>query len=286
MGIAISELPMQNDGRVYHLNIQKEHLAGTVLLVGDPGRVKLISSMFDKIEVERSNREIITNTGILNGKRVSVMSTGMGPDNIDIVVNELDAIVNIDFESRSIKDNKTQLNLIRIGTCGSIQADLPVESFIASTHGLGIDGLMNFYKTDYDLYNDINEAFIKHTKWSDKCAKPYLAEGSKDLLDKIAFDMPQGITCTAPGFYGPQGRQIRLELDRPDINSLIESFNYKGHRIMNLEMETSALYGLSKGLGHNALTVCLVIANRVLKTFSENYKPRMHQLIETVLERI
>lgn len=285
MEIKISELPMQADGSIYHLNIKKEHLAGTVILVGDPGRVETISSLFDKIEYKRSNREIMTHTGQLNNKRISVMSTGMGPDNIDIVVNELDAVVNIDFERRTIKEEKTSLNLIRIGTCGAIREEIPVESVIASSYGLGMDGLMHFYDTDFVFEKEMTDAFIKHTNWSNSWPKPYIVECNQSLMKAIGFDMIKGITCTAPGFYGPQGREVRLPIARPDINGLIEKFEFNNHHICNLEMETSALYGLSKALGHKSLTVCLAIANRVNKTFCQDYKPKMNQLIETVIQR-
>jgi uridine phosphorylase len=283
--IKISELPMQNDGSIYHLNIKKEHLAGTVILVGDPGRVETISSMFDKIEHKRMNREIITHTGVLNQKRISVMSTGMGPDNIDIVINELDAVVNIDFDSRTIKEDKTSLNLIRIGTCGSIREEIPVDTVIASSHGLGMDGLLYFYQADEVIEQNLTNAFIKHTNWSANLPKPYIVKGSSRLMDTIAHDMIQGITCTAPGFYGPQGRVVRLPIADNDLNKKIETFAFENHKICNLEMETSALYGLSKALGHESLTVCLAIANRVSKTFSKDYKPVMSKLIETVLNR-
>lgn len=285
MDIKISELPMQADGSIYHLNIKKEHLAGTVILVGDPGRVESISSMFDKVDHKRSNREIMTHTGQFNNKRISVMSTGMGPDNIDIVINELDAVVNIDFDSRTIKEDKTSLNLIRIGTCGSIRAEIPVETMIASTHGLGMDGLMHFYDANRVFENEMTQAFIEHTKWNQELPKPYIVECDNDLMNAIGFDMVKGITCTAPGFYGPQGREVRIPVARPDMNGLIETFQFGNHKICNLEMETSALYGLSKALGHRSLTVCLAIANRVSKTFSQDYKPKMKVLIETVLNR-
>lgn len=285
MNIKISELPMQADGSIYHLNLKKEHLAGTVILVGDPGRVETISSMFDNVEHKRSNREILTHTGTLNGKRISVMSTGMGPDNIDICINELDAVVNIDFDSRTIKEEKTTLNLIRIGTCGAIREEIPVESIIASSYGLGMDGLLHFYNADNIFEHEMTDAFIKHTNWSKSWPKPYIVECNKKLMDTIGHDMIKGITCTAPGFYGPQGREVRIKIARPDINGLIESFNYQNNHVCNLEMETSALYGLSKALGHRSLTVCLAIANRVSKTFSQDYKPKMKYLIETVINR-
>ena len=286
MAIKLSELPMQADGSLYHINLKKEHLAGSVILVGDPGRVKIISSLFDRVELERVNREIITNTGILNGKRISVMSTGMGPDNIDIVINELDAVVNIDFETRTIKEDKVKLDLIRIGTCGSVQAYIPIETPIASQYGLGMDGLLHFYDTTGVNEEDINAAFVKHTNWPKTWSQPYIVESSKELMDKLAFDTIQGITCTAPGFYGPQGRYVRLPLAQPKMNDLIESFRFNDLKIANLEMETSALYALAKALGHNALTICLAIANRVNKTFSEDYRPHMKKLIETTLERL
>ncbi len=286
MSIKISELPLQPDGSIYHLNLKPNDIADTILLVGDPGRVEKISALFDTIELKRSNREINTHTGTKNGKRITVLSTGMGTDNIDIVITELDALANIDFDKREAKTEHHTLNLIRIGTCGSLQVNVPVNSFIASSHGLGIDGLMWFYNCPDIDNTKLTESFIKHTNWEKNWPHPYTVEASEMLLNKVAFDMKKGITATSPGFYGPQGREVRLPVRRPDMNDLFQSFNYNNLQIANLEMETSALYGLSKALGHNALTVCLAIANRATKEFSKDYHPYMQKLIETVIERV
>ncbi len=286
MGIKISELPQQPNGNIYHLNLNPSEIADTIILVGDPSRVDAISSKFDSIEFKRSNREINTHTGVLNGKRITVLSTGMGTDNIDIVVTELDALVNIDFEKRELKKELRSLNLIRLGTCGALQPETEVNSFIASAYGIGVDGLMWFYNTPEVDNSEITDSFVAHTAWSKNWPSPYIVEASKSLLDKVAFDMKQGMTATAPGFYGPQGREVRLPVARPDMNDLFQSFKYDQYQITNLEMETSALYGLSKAMGHQALTICVAIANRATKQFSKDYHPAMNQLIDTVLERL
>ncbi len=286
MSIKISELPMNPDGSIYHLKLFPHEIADDIILVGDPGRVEKISALFDKIELKKSNREIITHTGYKNNKRITVLSTGMGTDNIDIIINELDALANIDFEKREAKNEHKTLNLIRIGTCGSLQAEVPVNSFIASKYGFGIDGIMWFYNCPDIDRNEITKAITEHTNWNKNWPQPYTVEASEILLNKLAFDMKQGITATAPGFYGPQGREVRLPVARPDINDLFQSFNYNDNKITNLEMETSALYGLSKALGHNALTICLAIANRATKEFNQDYHKEMNSLIDVVLERI
>lgn len=286
MGIKISELPLQPNGNIYHLNLNPSEIADTIILVGDPGRVEGISAKFDTIEFKRSNREINTHTGTKNGKRITVLSTGMGTDNIDIVVTELDALANIDFETRSAKKEHRTLNLIRLGTSGALQADIPINSFVASAYGVGIDGLMWFYDTPNVDNSPMSTAFIKHTQWPTNWPHPYIVEASDHLLATIAFDMKQGITATAPGFYGPQGREVRLPVARPDMNDKYQTFQYNNHQITNLEMETSALYGLSKAMGHNALTICVAIANRATKEFSKDYHPAMDLLIDTVLERL
>lgn len=286
MGIKISELPQQSNGNIYHLNLNPSEIADTIILVGDPGRVESISAKFDMVEFKRANREIHTHTGTLNGKRITVLSTGMGTDNIDIVVTELDALVNIDFETRELRKDLRSLNLVRLGTCGALQPETEVNSYIASSYGIGIDGLMWFYDTPGVDNTEITEAFKTHTAWNNNWPSPYIVEASDLLLKKVAFDMKQGMTATAPGFYGPQGREVRLPVARPDINDLFQSFNYGNHQITNLEMETSALYGLSKAMGHQALTICVAIANRATKQFSKDYHPAMNQLIDTVLERL
>ncbi len=282
-----SELVLAPDGSLYHIRLTDEHIADNVLLVGDPARVDIIASFFEKIEFRKENREIRSCTGYFNSQRITVLSTGMGTDNIDIVINELDAAVNIDLATRQVKENHRKLNLIRLGTCGALQADIPVESFIASESAIGLDGLLNFYKADSELFrNDISVAFIKHTLWSEKLPYPYVAEASPILLDKIAGGLFRGITATAPGFYGPQGRRLRIEPNVPDTEQYLSTFSFNGARILNFEMETSAIYGLSKLLGHEALTVCLAVANRINGIFVSDYHPAMNRMIEHVLQRL
>lgn len=285
--IAPSELIINSDGSVYHLKLKPEHIASNIIVVGDPGRVEIISSKFDKIEYKIQNREFITHTGIYKGKRITVIATGIGTDNIDIVLNELDAAVNIDLEKRTIKENHTQLNIIRIGTSGALQKDIPVDSFVASTHGLGLDGLLPFYKgLSYINEKEMVDEFISQTKWNKEFNRPYIVKCSEKLLNKIAFDFYQGITATANGFYGPQGRMLRLELQRNDLNELLNQFSFKNYRITNFEMETSALYGLGKLLGHNTCTVCAIVANRMAQQYSKDYKTAVNKLINIVLDRL
>ncbi|MEG2667048.1 MAG: nucleoside phosphorylase, partial [Bacteroidales bacterium] len=261
---------------IYHLHLQPEQLAPNIILVGDPGRVPTVSRYFDRIDYKVQNRELFTHTGMLNGKRITVLSTGMGTDNIDIVINELDALVNIDLKRREPKDEHTSLNLVRIGTSGSLQSDYEVNRFCAGLYGLGLDGLLNYYQIDPTLLEkDMMQAFMKHMNFPACFAKPYIVKCSSDLMNKLAFDMLQGITATAPGFFAPQGRELRLPLVFPEQNDRMAGFSYENHRVSNLEMETSALYGLGRGLGHNTLTICVLVANRVNKNFSEDYKPHV-----------
>jgi uridine phosphorylase len=282
-----SEMPLQADGSVYHLNLQPDEIADTVLLVGDPGRVPVISSKFDVIELRKQNREICTHTGIYKGKRISVLSTGMGTDNLDIVLNELDALVNIDLQTRTPKSVHTALTLIRVGTCGGLQPDLEVDSYIASAYSLGMDGLLHYYQHDSSFSeSDIVHTFLDKTSWSSHLPYPYAVAASDTLLQQIAFDIRKGITLTATGFYAPQCRVLRLPLGVPDFAGQLIGANCRGLHFTNMEMETSALYALSKLLGHNALTICVLIANRPLKTFSDDYHPAMEKLIETVLDRL
>ena len=282
-----SELIISPDGTIYHLKLQPENLAENIIVVGDPGRVPEISALFNKIEFKVLNRELCTHTGYFNNKRISVVSTGMGPDNIDIVMNELDALVNVDLVKREPKDKHTTLNIVRLGTSGALQGDLPVDTFLMSEYGLGLDGMLHFYKAAKDVCDkDMAEAFIKHTQWGNNLPTPYFVKASQKLIEKLGTGFNKGITATAPGFYGPQGRKIRLDLAYPNINDQLETFRYNGHRICNLEMETSALYGLGAMLGHETLTVCVLIANRVSKQFSMDYKKPVRKLVETVLERI
>jgi uridine phosphorylase len=283
-----SQLVLAADGSVYHLQLHPHQLADDVILVGDPNRVALVSSFFDQIEFRVSNRELHTHTGTYKGKRISVLSTGMGPDNIDIVLNELDALANVDLESRSLKTETKSLNLVRLGTSGALQADIPTEdSFVAGKMALGLDGLLYFYKDAAEVIErDFTEAFKQFTGWPSKLPQPYVVEASQSLLNRLAFDYQHGITATAPGFYGPQGRVIRLAVANEDLNKSMEAFRYSGERITNLEMESSALYGLSRMMGHEALTICVIIANRVSEKFSSNYHPAMQKLIKQTLDRL
>ena len=285
--IAESELIVNPDGSIYHLHLRPEHIADDIIVVGDPQRVEIISNYFDNIEHKIYNREFVTHTGTLNGKRITALATGIGTDNIDIVINELDAIVNIDLENRIPKKEHRSLNIVRLGTSGALQADIPVDSFVFSQYGLGLDGLLNFYENrDQVIDRELTEAFFEYSAWNQDLAKPYIVRGSKLLEERIADGMFKGITATAPGFYGPQGRVLRLPLMQKNINSSLENFQFKENRITNFEMETSALYGLGGMLGHNTATVCAIIANRYTKTFSQNYKQTVVKLIELLLERM
>ena len=287
MEIKSSEMPLQADRSVYHLNLQPDEIAENILLVGDPGRVPIVSAKFDSIEVKKQNREIVTHTGIYKGKRVSVLSTGMGTDNLDIVINELDALVNINLQKREPKSSHKTLNLIRMGTCGGLQPEMEINSYIASAYSLGMDGLLHYYKHDISLSEkDIVDTFIEKTSWNKNLPHPYAVSASEKLLEKVAFDMPKGITLTASGFYAPQCRVLRLPLGVEDFAEKLIGVKSKNLLFFNMEMESSALYCLSKLLGHNALTICVAIANRANKTFSKNYHPSMDKLIDVVLERI
>jgi uridine phosphorylase len=287
MPIKESELILNPDGSVYHIALTPEMVADNVILVGDPGRVKTVSSRFDKILFERQHREFITHTGEYKGKLVTAISTGIGTDNIDIVLNELDAAVNIDLKTREIKKKLKSLNLIRIGTSGSLQADIPVDTYVASTFGLGLDVLLNFYDFDNtELEEDLADAFEEQTEWPANLHLPVFIEGSKSLLEKSKSFTKQGITATAPGFFGPQGRQLRLKPLVPDLNEKLTAFKHKDHRITNFEMETSALYGLGRALGHNSLTICAIIANRIKKEYSKNSQKAIENLIDLVLEEL
>lgn len=283
-----SQLVLNSEGAVYHLNLHPDQLADDVLLVGDPGRVELIASFFDKIEVKRQNRELVTRTGYYNGKRITVMSTGMGTDNLDIVMNELDALANIDLKTRMPKEGHRSLNLIRIGTCGALQPEIEVEdSYVATRYAIGLDGLLYFYGKNEEVNNvAMRDAFIKHMDYPKDLPLPYVVECSKDLFDRLAQGYYQGVTATAPGFYGPQGRTLRMNLAYPEHNRKIESFNYQGWRVCNFEMESSALYGLGKMMGHNCLTICVAIANRVTEKFASDYHPYVKKLVINTLERL
>lgn len=282
-----TELILNPNGSVYHLQLLPEHICENIIIVGDQGRVETVSSFFDTVEVRVQNREFVTHVGTYKGKRVMVTSSGIGTDNIDIVINELDAAVNIDLKTRMIKEKHTKLNIVRIGTSGALQADLEPDSFVVSKYGLGFDGLLNYY---LDLpkvnQNDVSEAFIQQTGWNKHLPYPYAIKGSAMLINKIGFDLKQGITATAPGFYGPQGRKLRLTPWVEDFNQQLTDFSFENNRITNFEMETSALYGLGALLGHETCTVCAIIANRVAKKYSKNYHSAVEQLIQLVLERL
>lgn len=282
-----TELILNPNGSVYHLQLLPEHIAENIIIVGDQGRVATVSKYFDTIDVKIQNREFVTHIGTFKGKKIMVLSSGIGTDNIDILINELDAAVNIDLKTRTIKENKTKLNIVRIGTSGALQADIPVDNYVVSSYGLGFDGLLNYYK-DLKKVNDdiVSEAFIQQTNWDKNLPYPYAIKGSEKLIDKIGFDQIKGITATAPGFYGPQGRQLRLSPWVADFNQQLTDFNLKGLRITNFEMETSALYGLGKLLGHETCTICAIIANRVAKKYSKDYHPAVENLIQLVLERL
>jgi uridine phosphorylase len=287
MAIANSELILNNDGSIYHLHLKPENISDTILLVGDPGRVKMISKHFSKIEFEIQNREFFTHTGYYKGKRITALSTGIGTDNIDIVVNELDALVNIDFKTRTPKEKLSKLNLIRLGTSGGLQEEAKVDSFVITKKSIGFDGLLNFYKQRDEISDkEFEKAFCDYINWHSYLPKPYVVDASEHLLKIFEKDHLCGVTISAPGFYGPQGRVLRLPILDPDINSKIEKFSFKNYKITNYEMESSALYGLSKLLGHNALTICVIIANRVNKTFSKDYKARVEDLIVYTLEKL
>jgi uridine phosphorylase len=285
--IGESELIINPDGSIFHLHLKPGDIADTIILVGDQDRVDMVSSFFESIELKVQNREFKTHTGIYKGKRITALSTGIGTDNIDIVVNELDAITNIDLETRTIKEEKKVLNFIRIGTSGALQGDIPVDTPVISKMAIGFDGLLNFYANRENITNDnIEQAFLNHTKWNDKLPKPYFIEGSDNLLNKVGFDMRKGLTISAPGFYGPQGRVLRLPLIDKNLNDKISDFEFDSDKITNFEMESSAIYGLSKHLGHNSITVCNIIANRIRKEYSSNYKVAVKQLVKTVLDRL
>ncbi len=283
-----SELILNQDGSVFHLHIKPEQLAHKVILVGDPGRVSLVASHFTDIEMEVQSREFHSITGKYQGKRITVASTGIGCDNIDIVVNELDALANIDFATRTEKAEKTSLEIVRIGTCGGLQEYTPVGTFIVSEKSIGFDGLLNFYAGRNEVCNlALEDAFTKHMHWNPQLCAPYVIEADEELTNRIGGDdMVHGITIACGGFYGPQGRQLRIPLADPDQNAKVESFEYEGMHITNFEMESSALAGLSKLLGHKATTCCMVIANRLIKEANTGYKSTIDNLIKEVLERI
>ncbi|WP_455105729.1 nucleoside phosphorylase [Prevotella pallens] len=284
---APSELIINEDGSIFHLHLKPHELADKVILVGDPGRVALVASHFDGVECEVNNREFRTITGNFKNKRITIVSTGIGCDNIDIVLNELDALANIDFETRKEKTNLRQLTLVRIGTCGGLQKNTPIGTFIASKKSIGFDGLLNYYAKRKELDITFENEFKKQVNWNPQLGNPYVADADMKLLEQIAQDdMMRGITISCGGFFGPQGRRLRIPLADPLLNEKIVKFEYNGDRITNFEMESSALAGLAQHLGHKALTCCMVIANRRQKEANSGYKNTIDGLIKKVLERI
>lgn len=287
MKIKSSELILNPDGSVYHLNLKPEHLAENIIFVGDQNRVDRISMHFDTLEFSTQKREFKTHTGTYKGKRFSVISTGIGPDNIDIVMNEIDALFNIDLETREIKDVLTSVNIVRIGTSGSLQTDIPVNSFVLSQYGLGLDNMMRSYLIEDITHYAMEEAFIKHTNWDLRKGRPYFIQNSPSLEEKLSSTQTfKGITGTAGGFYGPQGRVLRLAIQDPELNHKIDNFKFENYRITNFEMETSAIYGLAKLLGHQAVSLNTIIANRANGTFSEDPYAAVDQLIIYTLDKL
>lgn len=285
---AESELIINGDGSIFHLHLKPEQLADKVILAGDPGRVSLVASHFESKECDIESREFHTITGTYHGKRISVVSTGIGCDNIDIVLNELDALANIDFQTRTEKEQLRELTLVRIGTCGGLQEYTPVGTFIASEKSIGFDGLLNFYSGRNDVCDlPFEEAFKQHMQWNPQLCAPYVIDADKETLERIAGnEMVKGVTIACGGFFGPQGRELRIPLADPKQNEKVESFEYNGYRITNFEMESSALAGLARLMGHKAMTCCMVIANRRAKNINANYKNSIDELIKLVLERI
>lgn len=285
--IAASELMLNADGSIYHIHLRPYDLADTVLLVGDPGRVNMISKYMSNIEFTHQNREFISTTGTYKGKRITVLSTGIGTNNIDIVMNELDAVANIDFNTRQIKEHKRKLTILRIGTCGALQPDIPLGSFVFSHISIGTDGVINWYADREKVTEgDIEEALIKHMDWNKHLGRPYVVKDSQILIDMFKERTIKGMTISAPGFFGPQGRVLRLPIVVADMNQKFESFNFDGYRVTNYEMEGSAIAGFAKMMGHEAATVCCVIANRYRKEAITDYEPYIDKLIQLVLETL
>lgn len=285
--IASSELILNPDGSVYHLHLKPEQIAHDIIFVGDQNRVEKITQHFDSIEFTVQKREFKTQTGLYKGKRLTVISTGIGPDNIDIVMNELDALVNIDLKTRQIKPQLTSLNIVRIGTSGSLQAHIPVDSFVMSTHGLGLDNMLRSYLIETISEKEIEDAFVNQTEWDLKKGRPYVIKGSDTLANKLKSEQVfKGFTGTAGGFYGPQGRVLRLPIQDPNLNAKMDRFEFNGIQMTNLEMETAAIYGLGKLLGHECLSMNAIIANRANGTFSENPYKAVNELILYVLNRL
>lgn len=282
-----SELIINDDGSVFHLHIRPEQLSDKIIMMGDPDRVTLTAKYFDSIECEIRSREFHTITGKYKGKRITALSHGIGPDNIDIVMTELDALANVDFNTRQVKEEFKQLTLVRVGTSGALQPNCPLGSYVVSAKSIGFDGVLNYYDGRNEItLHEFEEAFRKHVNWNPLHCSPYAVKASEELIDRIGFDMLKGVTISAIGFYGPQGRYVRLPLANPDLNSGIESFEYDGDKITNYEMESAPLAGLSRLMGHKAMTVCTIIANRLAGDADADYKGSIEDLIKTVLDRI
>ena len=287
MRIAESELIINSDGSIFHLHIRPEQLARNVILVGDPGRVAMFKPYFQTLECEGASREFVWATGVYNNSRITVLSTGIGTDNIDIVMTELDALANIDFATREVKPEHTTLNVVRLGTCGALQPEIPLGAFILSHISIGFDGLMNWYANREEVTNvDMEQAFMKHMNWPKDLPTPHFVSASQKLIDLFADSTVRGMTISSPGFYGPQGRVVRQGLAMPNMLEDIESFRYEDRKITNFEMEGSAIAGIAGHLGHEAITVCCAIAHRYLKDANTDYKPRVAQLVKLVLDKI
>ncbi len=287
MRIAESELIINSDGSIFHLHIRPEQLAQNVILVGDPGRVAMFKPYFETIECEGASREFVWTTGTYHGKRITALSTGIGTDNIDIVMTELDALANIDFSTREVKSEHTTLNIVRLGTCGALQPEIPLGAFVLSHISIGFDGLMNWYAGREEITNvNMEKAFMKHMNWPETLPTPYFVKASDKLIRLFEDSTVRGMTISSPGFYGPQGRVVRQKLAMPNMLEDIESFRYEDRKITNFEMEGSAIAGIARHLGHEATTVCCVIAHRYLKDANTDYKPRVAQLVKLVLDKV
>lgn len=287
MRIAESELIINSDGSIFHLHIRPEQLANNVILVGDPGRVAMFKPLFESIECEGASREFVWATGRYKGTRITALSTGIGTDNIDIVMTELDALANIDFKTREVKPEHKTLNIVRLGTCGALQPEIPLGGFILSHYSVGFDGLMNWYANREEVTDtDMEQAFMKHMNWPKDLPTPYFVKASQKLIEHFSNETYRGMTISAPGFYGPQGRVVRQQLAMPNMLEDIENFRYGDWKITNFEMEGSAIAGIAKHLDHEAITVCCVIAHRYLKDANTDYKPRVAQLVELVMDKM
>ena len=285
--LATSELILNEDGSIYHLHLKPENIAEKIILVGDPGRVEMLSDMFDSVDFKVRNREFVTHTGYYRGERISAISTGIGTDNIDIVLNELDAIMNIDLQKRELRREKKSLSFVRIGTTGGLQEELGVGTFALSRVAGGFDGLIHYYRDGYSVCDaGMEKAFVNHTNWFDKRPVPYFVWGDKDLFNSLNDGVFSGITLSSPGFYGPQGRMLRLPVIDPDLNDKIHNFSFSNLKVTNFEMESSALFGLSALLGHKAISICAVIANRITGEFIRDYEPVIHDLLGFTLDHL